>query len=80
MLQAPEIGIQLTILAISLVSGHMVASLLSAVGAGLLIHRHARGKHLLDPLELWKQLPQARQYTYFKMAAFSASFVFVTFR
>lgn len=73
-------SIQLSILAISLVSGHMVASLLSAVGTGLLVHRHALGKHLLDPLELWKQLPQARQYTYFKMGAFSAAFVFITFR
>lgn len=35
---------------------------------------------MLDALELWKQLPTARKFTYMKLAAFSVAFVFTTFR
>lgn len=79
-LQIPELVIQCLVLLLSLSSGHIVAALLNFAGAALLVHRFVQGKHLLDSLELWKQLPQAKRTSYMKLAAFGGAFAFIMFR
>lgn len=79
-MQYVEAGLQAAVLLASMLSGHFIASALNVAGAALIAERSLRGKHLLDALELWKQLPTARRFTYMKLAAFSVAFVFTTFR
>lgn len=76
----PELVIQCLVLLLSLSSGHVVAALLNIAGTALLVHRYVQGKHLLDSLELWKQLPQAKRTSYMKLAAFGVAFAFTMFR
>eukprot|EP00892_Ulva_mutabilis_P011294 jgi/Ulvmu1/8537/UM044_0071.1 len=75
-----EAGLQVAVLIASLLSGHIIASAINIVGTALIAERMFRGKHRLDALELWKQLPAARRFTYMKLAAFCLAFVFTTFR
>jgi hypothetical protein len=79
-MQIPEAVIQATVMALSASSGHVIASLLNLGGVALLVHRHLSGKHLLDSLELWKLLPQAKKYTYYRLALFGLAFAFTMFR
>jgi Cornichon protein len=80
LVQYPELAIQVAALALSLFSGHVVATLLNLVGTGLLASRHWAGKQSLDSLELWKLLSQAKKWTYYKLAAFGSAFAFTMFR
>ena len=70
----------MAVLLASVLSGHFIASVINIVGAAFVAERIFRGKHMLDALELWKQLPTARRFTYMKLASFSLAFVFTTFR
>lgn len=79
-LQYIEAGLQVAVLLASILSGHFLAAAINLAGAALVAERVLRGKHMLDALELWKQLPTARRFTYMKLAAFSLAFVFTTFR
>ena len=79
-MQYPEIAVQAVVLALSLLGGHFVAALLNAAGLALLLRRLSVKKLRLDSLELWKLLPQAKQYTYYKLGIFGASFAFTMFR
>jgi Cornichon protein len=71
---------QVAALLLSLASGHILASVLNIAGLALVAERHLKRKQLLDPLELWKQLPHARRRAYMKLIAYGVTFAFTMFR
>lgn len=79
-MQFVEVGIQIAVVVLSLLSGHVTAAVLNGAALAFLMKKYTSGKIKLDSLELWKLLPQAKQYNYIKMGLFGAAFAFTMFR
>ena len=79
-MQLVECAVQGSVLCLSVTSGHVIASFLNIAGAAVLGYRFYTGKQYLDSVELWKLLPQAKKWTYYKLAAFATAFAFTMFR